>query len=223
MTPIDRLKETIAILKNIRKGLTNQMISKELGYNSETYVSDIIGGSKRINDSFLKKLKNVYSINGEWIMQGKGEMFVDEAGRGKLVAESAIPYGEAGWSGVPVFDVPIASGIINREITPVDYVKIARFKDCEFGIQASGDEMSPRICNGDYILCKEVHTNEIIIGDVYLILTKKGNEVVRYAQPHKTKSGHILLTSEKQSASSTVLALSAVRKIYKVRGVIRNF
>lgn len=231
MAPLDRLKDAINMLKKSKENFTNEMISNELMY-SPTYLSDILGASKPINNLFLRRLEAEYSINREWIMKGEGDMFVNETGG--MVTEPAAPYvhgqkagkkraGKIGWAGVPVFDVPIASGVINHQSMPVGYMSIPRFKDCVFGIQVSGEDMAPKICSGDYIFCKEVDINEIIVGEAYLILTRKGNEVVGYVQPHKTRSGYLSLTSEKQPKSSTALAITAIRKIYKVKGVVRSY
>ena len=233
MSKLDRLKEAISILKKSRKGLTNEIISKELGYRTPTYLSDILGGSKQINKIFCSKLEIEYSINSKWIINGEGDLFANKTEHSSMVTEPAVPYGDGpgkksigkvSWAGVPVFDVPIASGVINHESMPVGYIGIPRFKDCIFAIQVSGEDMAPKICNGDYILCKEAaDIEEIIIGEVYLILTRKGNEVVTYAQPHKTRNGYLLLTSEKQLKSSTTLAISAIHKIYKVKGVVKSY
>lgn len=227
MTELDRLKEAIEILKKTRRNLTNQLISSELSYNSQNYVSDILGGSKGITKLFLKRLEVVYSISEKWIMTGKGKMFVDEGTNSNTVAEQSVPYqrkrGQAGWIGVPIFDAPIALSVINHESTPVGYVTIPSFKDCAFGIRISGDEMRPKICNGDYILCKEVNINEIIMGDDYLVLTHKGTEIVRYVYPHEKKDDYILLNTENQSKPPTTLAISAINKMYKVKGVIKSY
>ncbi|NLR81914.1 helix-turn-helix transcriptional regulator [Chitinophaga eiseniae] len=227
MTQLDRLKEVIEILKRTRKGLTNQLISRELSYNSRNYVSDILGGSKKINKLFRERLEVVYSISREWIVTGKGKMFVEEETNNNTVAEQPTPYrqkrGRAGWIGVPIFDVPIALSLINHESTPVGYVTIPSFRDCAFGIRISGDEMRPKICNGDYILCKEVNINEIIMGDDYLVLTHKGTEIVRYVYPHEKKDDYILLNTGNQSKPSTTLAISAINKMYKVKGVIKSY
>lgn len=227
MTPLDRLKTVIEILKKSSEDLTNQTISKELSYNSPNYVSDILGGSKRINKLFLKNLEDVYSISQEWIMNGEGGMFISEEEHNNKVANQPTLYGQkpgtAEWIGVPVFDVPMASAIVKHENTPVGYVTIPWFKDCAFGIRISGDDMHPKICNGDYILCKEVNINEIIMGDDYLVLTHKGTEIVRYVYPHKTKDNYISLISGNQSKPSTALAKSAIYKIYKVKGVIKSY
>jgi SOS-response transcriptional repressor LexA len=229
MTPLGRLKEIIEILKQRREELTNQLISEELSYNAPNYVSDILGGSKPISELFLKKLEVVYSISKEWIMKGKGEKFVNKEGYNNTVAEQPTLYGkkkksgQAGRIGVPIFDIPNASAIINHESTPVGYVGIPWFKDCTFGIRISGDDMCPKICNGDYIFVKEVNTNEIIMGDDYLILTHKGNEIIRYVHPHETQDDCISLISENQLKPATTLAISAIRKMYKVKGVIKSY
>ncbi|TWF37322.1 peptidase S24-like protein [Chitinophaga polysaccharea] len=227
MTQLNRLKEAVAILKKTRRDLTNQLISRELSYNSRNYMSDILGGSKGITKLFLERLEVVYSISGKWITTGKGKMFIDVETNNNIVTEQPIPYRrkrrQAEWIGVPIFDVPITLSVINHESTPVGYVTIPLFKDCAFGIRISGDDMRPKICNGDYILCKEVNINEIIMGDDYLVLTHNGNEIVRYVYPHEKQDDCISLNTGNQSKPSTTLAISAIRKMYKVKGVIKSY
>jgi hypothetical protein len=154
-------------------------------------------------------------------------MFIHEEEHNNTVADQPTRYGQkpgpAGWIGVPVFDVPMASVLVNPKSTPVGYVTIPWFKDCAFGIRISGDDMHPKICNGDYILCKEININEIIMGDDYLVLTHKGTEIVRYVYPHKTKDNYVSLISGNQSKPSTTLAKSAIHKMYKVKGVIKSY
>lgn len=71
-----RLKKAIEDLRKINPTLKQYHIAKELGI-SNTYLSDMIGGTKTITDNFLEKLERAFSINAEWIRTGKGEMFTD--------------------------------------------------------------------------------------------------------------------------------------------------
>lgn len=74
MNSTERLKKAIEYIKSKNGTLTNDGISKSLRYRSPSYVSDLLGGSKPINDIFLSKLQDEYSINAHWITDGKGEM-----------------------------------------------------------------------------------------------------------------------------------------------------
>lgn len=234
MNALDRLKQAIFTLKKQTKGLTNKAISSDLGYKSVSYLSDVLGGSKPISEFMLDKLMIEFSINKKWILEGEGEMFI----KINAVKDPGIAYEEKqglrkkrkdefGWAGVPVFNVPLTPEIIeqgeNDSRNVAGYVTIPLFKDCAFGIQASGDNMSPAIRNGDHILCKEVDVNEIIMGDAYVVLTYKGTEVIRYVYPHTTNNESILLVSDDKSLPPTELAKSSVRKIYKVKGVIKSY
>lgn len=228
MTVLDRLKEAIAALKKKTKKLTNEAISRKLGYKSRTYLSDILGGSKPPTIFFLDALMVEYSIDKNWILKGEGKMFMENSIRsedpGNFYPErrgaKLKKTDGSGWTGVPIFEVPLTSEIVEQA---ANRVRISRFSDCEFGIQASGDSMSPKIRNGDYVLCKEVDVDEIIMGDAYLVLTYKGTEVIKYIYPHEIKSDCILLVSDNQSLPPTALAKSAIRKLYKVKGVIKSY
>lgn len=229
---LNRLREAISTLKENREGLTNEAICAKLGYNSASYLSDILGGSKPISKFLLEYLRVEYSISEKWILEGEGKMFIKKTEDNNTSKESGAIYQATpkskgkkadgdGWIGVPVFDVPLASGILEQ--TTASYVDIPRFRDCVLGIQVSGDSMSPKIRNGDYVLCKETDVNEIIMGDVYLILTHKGTEVIKYVYPHETKSDCILLVSDNRSLPPTELPKSSVLKIYKVKGIIKSY
>jgi transcriptional regulator with XRE-family HTH domain len=69
-----RLKKAIEDLRKINPTLKQYHIAKELRI-SNTYLSDMTGGTKTITDNFLEKLEHAFSINAEWIRSGKGEMF----------------------------------------------------------------------------------------------------------------------------------------------------
>ncbi|GEP94428.1 S24 family peptidase [Chitinophaga cymbidii] len=225
MSALNRLKEAIFKLKKSRDGLTNQIISNELGYKTPAYLSDILGGSKPINDFFLNKLVVEYSINKEWILEGKGEMFIKNAKND--TKDPGASYSKdnkttaSNSPGIPVFDVPVKFGIDGN--IPTSYIGMPQFKDCDFAILASGDSMSPKVRNGDYIVCKATSVDEIIMGEAYLILTHKGTEVIKYVYPHETKDDHILLVSHDQTVPPTELPRSAIHKIYKVKGVVKTY
>jgi transcriptional regulator with XRE-family HTH domain len=69
-----RLKKAIEDLRKINPTLKQYHIAKELRI-SNTYLSDMTGGTKTITDNFLEKLEHAFSINAEWIRSGNGEMF----------------------------------------------------------------------------------------------------------------------------------------------------
>ena len=74
MTSIERLKKAVDYLKKIDPDLSNELMSIKLGYRAKTYLSDILGGSKPINDIFLSKFQVEYSISSDWIKSGQGSM-----------------------------------------------------------------------------------------------------------------------------------------------------
>jgi|GEM_PF-4215985 len=223
MTPHDRLKEIIALLKKTSEERTNEAISERLGY-TRNYVSDILGG-KKINKRFCSRLQQRYGINGDWIMTGAGEM-LDRTQPAHRLDDPGTSYRgrkrRSGWAGVPVFDAPVLS-IINGESAPVDHIRLRRFKDCAFCILVSGNDMCPRVCNGDYIFCQEITISEIIMGDDHLVLTHNGVAIAAGIYPPDAAQDHILLKQQASSKPPTSLALSAIHKIYRIRGVIKTF
>jgi hypothetical protein len=76
MNKKERLKGIIEIIKSKHK-LTNEKLSELLEYNSSTYISDILGGSKNISGLFLIRLEKKFGANKSYIEKGEGEKFVD--------------------------------------------------------------------------------------------------------------------------------------------------
>jgi len=76
MEQIERFKKAVEYLKTKAKKPTNEEVSRLLRYKTLSYISDVIGGSKPINDLLLDRMVE-NSINKEWVETGKGKMLIE--------------------------------------------------------------------------------------------------------------------------------------------------
>ena len=79
MNQLERFKKAIEYLKGKAAEATNEGVSRLLRYNTDNYISDVLGGSKPINKQLLKRMVE-YSINPEWIETGRGNMLSTSKG-----------------------------------------------------------------------------------------------------------------------------------------------
>jgi SOS-response transcriptional repressor LexA len=199
-------------------GITIAQVSRATGLSHSTISSIVNNPDGNPSVSSLHKIQEAYpGIN--------------------IYDEVSLPYHQqraiqknsqtdTGWEGLPMFEVPVTLGAIEviRD-EPANnaafYLHIPQFRDCTFGTRASGDSMYPEIRNGDFVICKEIES--IIYGDIYLVITFDGHETVKYIHPHPDKEDHIILVPRNESIPRTPLPKSAIRKIYKVKGVIKGY
>lgn len=81
-----RIKQIIDIL-----GLTQRRFATELGF-SQAFISQVVNGTSEISHRFLKKLSGTYSVNIDWVVSERGQMFNTESEPGKLkMAAEKVP------------------------------------------------------------------------------------------------------------------------------------
>lgn len=137
--------------------------------------------------------------------------------------------GPPDWPGLPIFEAPVTLGLIETirdepVMSPDFYLPVPQFRDCTFGTRAAGDSMYPEIRNGDYVICKEVtDVREIIMGDIYLVITNGGMETVKYIHPHPSNNDYLILAARNEAIPKTELPKEAIRKVYKVKGVLKAY
>lgn len=55
--------------------LSQKEVAEQLGF-SQPFISQIISGKSEATHRFLKKLSSSYSVNVDWVISGRGQMFI---------------------------------------------------------------------------------------------------------------------------------------------------
>lgn len=238
MKSIERLKTAVDFIKKEDKELTNELISLALGYRTKSYVSDILGESKPINDIFLSRIENEYSINPEWIRTGKGQMVKprdttivqepvevygkSQKGFGKIKEVKSEPK-----SGMPVYEASpmtlsnIESYRDEKQEDPDFWLSIPQYRKCNYACRAKGDSMHPVIRNHALVGGKEIlELSVIIFGDIYIVHTKNGIETIKYIHPDPDNTENVLLVPYNGNAKTTPIHKSEILRLYQAEFVI---
>lgn len=210
-------------LRTLRKtlNLTLKEFGEKIGRAPNT-VGNYESGIRSIDNTTIKIICSTFNVNPDWLLNGSGEMFLNNTGTDEQADIISIPYypevSAAAGSGALVYDentvkhLQISSAIIN--ISTGDNVCL---------INATGNSMRPLIDDGDLLLLDLGHKNFTDEG-IYVIRLHDTLLVKRLQRIH---NGVTLISENPQYAPITLTAENFNENdaaiIGKVISVIKNF
>lgn len=115
--------------------------------------------------------------------------------------------------GVTMFDDMITKNYID--------LNIPEFRDCTDAVNLYGDSMAPLYKSGQIIILKEWTESFIDFGNVYLIVTKSGNRMVKYLRKG-TDRQHVLCVSENKDFDPFEIEIGDILRLYLVKGSVQK-
>lgn len=204
----------MAVRDRLKAYLKEKNISQAdfaIGIGASTgYVNAIV---KTIGSDKLAIIREKFpDLNIGWLLTGEGEML-------KEVADVTIPSHrirywvdvDATAGGVTQFDDMMSSQYID--------LAIPEFRDCTDAVNLYGDSMLPLYKSGQIIILKEWQESFIDYGNVYLVVTKKGNRMVKYLRKG-SDADHVLCVSENKEFDSFEILMDDILRLYLVKGSI---
>ena len=195
------------------KGLNDNKVTLQLGLTV-----GLIGKSRKegrdLSDKVIEKILNFYTdLNRVWLLTGEGEMTNDKPA---TRTSHSIRYWvdvDATAGGVTMFDDMITKNYID--------LNIPEFRDCTDAVNLYGDSMAPLYKSGQIIILKEWTESFIDFGNVYLIVTKSGNRMVKYLRKGTDKQ-HVLCVSENKEFDPFEIELGDILRLYLVKGSVQK-
>ena len=194
------------------KGVNNSEFGRSIGV-SAAFVSSI---RSSIGQDKLTKISAMYpDLNIEWLLTGIGSMLNDS--KGSISTErlqNQIRYWvdiDATGGGIELFNDNDTKRFID--------ISIPEFKDCTDAVNLYGDSMSPLYKNGQIIILKQWTESFIDYGNVYLVITKKGNRMVKYLRQGSDNS-RVLCVSENKDYDSFEIDKEDILQLFIVKGAI---
>ena len=118
---------------------------------------------------------------------------------------------DATGGGVQLFDDTLTNEYID--------ISIPEFRDCTDAVNIYGDSMAPLYKSGQIIILKEWTENFIDFGNVYLVITRNGNRMVKYLKKAKDDA-HVLCVSENPEFDPFEIEKASILKLFIVKGSI---
>ena len=149
-----------------------------------------------------------------WLLTGEGEMLknaVEVATSGHRIRYWVDVDATAG--GVTQFDDMMSSQYID--------LAIPEFRDCTDAVNLYGDSMFPLYKSGSIIILKEWKESFIDFGNVYLIITKNGNRMVKYLRKGSDVA-HVLCVSDNKEFDPFEIEIGDILRLYLVKGGVHK-
>lgn len=157
-------------------------------------------------------------LNEVWLLTGEGEMLKSEAQQPDSLParteKSRIRY----WVDVDA----TAGGLTMFDDNPMNKcieMSIPEFGDCTDAVNLYGDSMFPLFKSGQIIILKEWVESFIDFGNVYLVITKSGNRMVKYMRKG-SDAAHVTCVSENPAFDPFEILIDDILKLYIVKGSI---
>lgn len=204
----------MAVRDRLKAYLKEKNISQAdfaIGIGASTgYVNAIV---KTIGSDKLAIIREKFpDLNIGWLLTGEGEMLKEATD--VTIPSHRIRYWvdvDATAGGVTQFDDMMSSQYID--------LAIPEFRDCTDAVNLYGDSMLPLYKSGQIIILKEWQESFIDYGNVYLVVTKKGNRMVKYLRKG-SDADHVLCVSENKEFDSFEILMDDILRLYLVKGSI---
>ena len=213
---------------------------------SPTVVENVVGTRKgKPSFDVLEKVCANANISAEWLLLGKGEMFMDmfeirkpmifhsddrlyEDSSPENTTEDDKPIARLATlpgDGIPLIPIEAMAGALTCEQTVLEYecerYVVPVFKGADFLIPVKGSSMYPKYSSGDIVACQRVAMSSLFFqwNKVYVIDTDQG-ALIKRIKPGCDKN-HVLIVSDNEKYDPFELPISSIHAVALVIGVIR--
>ena len=169
-----------------------------------------------IGTKVLDKISAAYpELNTHWLITGEGEMLKTNI-ETYPVPTACIRYRRN-------LDASAGNKMMFNDENEKDYqmMHIPGFEDCTDALNVWGDSMYPVLKSGEIVILKEWRESFFNYGKIYLIITKKGNRMIKYINP-SSEPGKIKCVSENKEHAPFDVELEDIYKIFIVKGHIEK-
>lgn len=197
-------------------GMTARDFERKCGLSNGS-ATKIAGNSRK--STFDRIKASCPELNIDWLLTGKGEMINDS-----IPALPAEPLPTTGsiryWE-----DVAATGGSLEFLENPnehqIRWMDVPNFSDCTDAVNIYGDSMYPIFKNGEIIILKLWEESFIDYGNVYLVVTKNGNRMVKYLRKADDES-KVLCMSENKDFDPFTIDKSDILRLFIVKGAVRK-
>lgn len=192
-------------------GLSIHSFANTIGLKSAENIYRIKNKKNGVSKNIISAtIKQFPMIDEKWLMTGSGCML---AQTNKLLEESPnILFFENG-----------AESLLEAPQKESIRFSLPFFKETCLSFEMKGDDLTPEINDEDVIIASKIPNDEIVLGEIFIIKTKK-EVFVRRVYEHNKDGAKLSLCCESSKKRKPIhLYKKKIAEVYKVYGIIRKF
>lgn len=199
--------------------MTTNAFAKSLSLKRSENLYQIKKGNNGISKELADLIVSKYpEIDKLWLLTGEGTMFSSES-----TSQTAMGLLHSSKHGIPFYDVDLLSVINNRaQLNPSCYIDVPTAGDCDFVVKFHGGAMDPVIKSGSLVFAKEVDTNLIMYGEIYLVVTPSF-AAIRHIGTDQKDPSKLRLVSANATFEDIPIEKSDIVSLYIIKGVYQSF
>lgn len=195
-----------SLLKALKLNVSD--LAKSLGYSRYDKLYNISNGKNLPSFEILHDITNKFvSVNANWLLTGKGNMFNDENDEPATPPSySIIPSSLSELEEIPIVDISVAAGNGYNNSDFIEIVDAIRLPQSMlhrnkkyFCVKVRGESMSPTLLDCSYLILRLLDRSEwkdIKDNHVYVVSDRDGRAYVKRIKNRLREHGFIVCTSD---------------------------
>lgn len=228
---IDYLKSTNESLKN------NSDIATAIGMKTRTYISDLLSGTKPINENVVERFKVYLNVNPEFLKGEEVEMFLEKSNKSNSSNYQQERLARKNHISNKPFMVPLVP--VKAQAGYVRAIDQSRFIDTleEYAMppgvnpvgaiwrywEVEGESMEPAFKSGDIILTSQVHQMDWEnMRNFYLYVIVTDEKVLFKRIYAKNQLEWVLISENEENYPQQLLPVEYIKEVWVFRRHIVN-
>lgn len=195
-----------SLLKALKLSVSD--LAKSLGYSRYDKLYNISNGKNLPSFEILHDITNKFvSVNANWLLTGKGNMFNDENDESAITPSySIVPSSLSELEEIPIVDISVAAGNGYDNPDFIEIVDAIRLPQSMlhrnkkyFCVKVRGESMSPTLLDCSYLILRLLERsewNDIKDNHVYVVSDRDGRAYVKRIKNRLREHGFIVCTSD---------------------------
>ncbi len=166
----------------------------------------------------LDKISSAYPhLNMDWVLTGKGGMYVDDEPKPEISYTEGVPYYDVDFK--LGFEELVEAGTPNPEYL----IKMPGYEKATLWCNASGHSMEPEISNGDILALQRVEDFSFLpFGDIYGFITVNGMRTIKRLG-RSLRDGYYRLIPTNKGYDEQEIPVRSIAVVYRVMGAMKAF
>lgn len=214
----------IALEQLKTQGTSYSEVANKIGA-STSLVSEIRRGKTFLLPHFAQKFIEIFNINKEWLLEGKGDNMFTLSGNVSNVHPVKVE--NSNWIEVPF--VPLharasfAETYFDSNVNEVETIKIRKRPGIKYEkakiFEVDGDSMEPTLVSGEQVLCEIIDPANWKFTTGVVVVAFGNMVVIKRIKDNELANGKLVLWSDNELGGKITLSneTEEIRRMYKVK------